>query len=478
MNPVHSHAPASLQTPRLGTRFAAVAAGLLGLAALASAAPAHAALSGNLGLRDVSRLIESDGRFYIYGTGGGGKSTADGLVFDNLSMSPPWNLSYQPGNQRIWAPDVIYVDGRYLLYGSMWSETNPKKASVIVLLSSPSLDPAKAKWKDEGVVISGPSGVTHSVIDPSPIIDPEGNLWVVWGGGYPFPNEANSIFLTRIDRATGLPLTTDPGWKPPDQPGYPLAQGHKEGPAIVHHGDYFYLFHQTGSCCSTDNGGYVMHVQRSSKITGPYTGDRVFYNASTKPGVTGPGHMGVYNNCGVERFTYHYISDSGSTIIGSNEFVWGADGWPTVGNVVTAPLKACGVNASVNGGPGGTGGAGGTTGAGGMGGVAAGSSAGGMAGTGGANSGGTTGTAGETGSAGTSTAPMGGTPPATAGSTSTPGTSGTATSQGGSSEGTSTIPDDEAGCACDIGKTDQKPRGAAWLLGATLAAIGLRRRRA
>ncbi|MES1189265.1 MAG: hypothetical protein ABUL60_35950 [Myxococcales bacterium] len=47
---------------------------------------------------------------------------------------------------------------------------------------------------------------------------------MVWGGGYPFATSANSIFLTRMDNATGLALTTDPGYKPPDSPGYVLEQ--------------------------------------------------------------------------------------------------------------------------------------------------------------------------------------------------------------------------------------------------------------
>jgi hypothetical protein len=64
-------------------------------------------------------------------------------------------------------------------------------------------------WKDEGTVVEGPAGVTHSVIDPAPVLDAEGDLYVVWGGGYPFANEADSIFLTRLDNATGLALTTD-----------------------------------------------------------------------------------------------------------------------------------------------------------------------------------------------------------------------------------------------------------------------------
>jgi hypothetical protein len=45
--------------------------------------PARAATSGQNGTHDPSRMIESDGKLYVYSTGGGSKSSPDGLVWTN-----------------------------------------------------------------------------------------------------------------------------------------------------------------------------------------------------------------------------------------------------------------------------------------------------------------------------------------------------------------------------------------------------------
>jgi hypothetical protein len=81
-----------------------------------------------------------------------------------------------------------------------------------------------------------------------------------------------------------------------------------------------------------------MHVARSSSITGPYTGDRVFYSSQRGLGINGPGHMGIFRCGQEERFTYHYYPTSRS-VIGVNRLTWGADGWPIAGPQVTSPLQ-------------------------------------------------------------------------------------------------------------------------------------------
>jgi hypothetical protein len=350
---------------------------LLALCGVATAAgAAHAQTSGSNGSHDPSRMIESSGRVYIYSTGGGAKSSADGLVWKD-EVTPTWNKNLVANNQGIWAPDGLYLNGQYLLYGSMWSAD---KSSALVLLTSPTLDPSASnyKWTDRGVAIAGPVGVTHSVIDPAPILDAQGNLWVSWGGGYPFSETADSIFVTRLDNTTGLPVTTDPGWKPPNSPGYAIAQGHKEGSFLYYHGGSYFLWYQTGSCCSGTSSTYTMHVARASAITGPYSGDRTFFASNSSLDIHGPGHIGIYTCGTVERFTYHYYPNNGS-VIGENALTWGSDGWPVAGAVVSSGLKLPCASAPPSTGVGGAGGGGGAT-------SSAGAGSAGVAGTGGAAS--------------------------------------------------------------------------------------------
>jgi hypothetical protein len=398
-------------------------------------------------------MLESEGRVYVYSTGGGAKSSADGLVW-RAEPSPPWALTL-PNNQGLWAPDGIFLNGQFYLYGAMWSAA---KASAVTLMTSPTLDPSSPnyKWIDRGVAISGPVGVTHSVIDAAPVLDASGKLWLVWGGGYPFPTNVDSIFVTRLDNQTGLPLTTDPGWNPPASPGYPIAQGHKEGPYIHYHGGFYYLFYQTGSCCSGAASTYTIHVARASAINGPYGGDQTFY-ASTG-GIHGPGHIGIYAACGFERFTYHYYPDTGGSILGENELLWTANGWPAVGPASTTPLKLCGSDSA--------GGAGGQV--------------GGVGGNGPEGTGGSPGTGGAAGSVVTGTGGSGGagTSDGSGGSTTTGGLGGdggSGDSPGSGGDGTTAA----AGCACDVRGTLGAGRAAVSgsLTSISLCALALARRR-
>ncbi|MES1209702.1 MAG: hypothetical protein ABUS79_27530, partial [Pseudomonadota bacterium] len=243
---------------------------------------------------------------------------------------------------------------------------------------------------------------------------------------------------------------------------------------------HYYLWWQTGSCCSGASSSYVMHVAQATSITGPYTGDRTFY-ASTGS-IHGPGHIGIYDKCGASRFTYHYYTDAGNSILGENELTWGSDGWPVVGASSTTPLTAC--NDQGTGGASGSG-SGGTSGGTGSGG----GRSGGAAGTDGAGTGGSTptgtggndsGTGGAVGTGGASATGgqigTGGTP-AIGGTTGAGGTTGPG--QGGAGDAPAESPQTESGCSCDVpGARGSGARGALLLFALSLAASRRAARRA
>jgi len=154
----------------LRTRGIGMLSGLLLLCGVAE--PAHAATSGQNGLHDPSRMIPSAGKVHVYSTGGRSISSSDGLVWAS-ETSPPWNPGLLPNNDGVWAPDGLFLNGQYFLYYAMWSDGN--KSSAVALLTTPSLDPASAKWVDRGVAVPGPAGGSHGVIDPGPLLDASGN---------------------------------------------------------------------------------------------------------------------------------------------------------------------------------------------------------------------------------------------------------------------------------------------------------------
>ena len=465
---------------------ASLMAGLVG-------APARAQTTGVNATHDPSRLVESNGKFFFCSTGGSCASSTDGLAWSSTGLRltvPSWSTTYTPGgNQGIWAPDIVYYQNRYFIYYSFCGVPAANAPCVIGLYTTPTLDSTAPGYKltDAGMVVNNPtndSTYQFSTIDPGPIIDPSGNLWTSWGSGYGKDQSLTQLWLTRLD-TTGLPLASDTAYKPPTVLGHALETGRREGSYVHSRNGYYFLFWNEGSCCDGTSSTYTIWVARSQgSITGPYSGNKVFYAGSGN--IHGPGHMGIYSACGVERFTYHYYPTA-SSILGENDLTWSSDDWPVAGAMSTTALKPCGNtgqggvggNIGTGGGAGQSGqaGQGGKNGQGGnigSGGAATGGTAG--RGTGGGQAGDIAGTAGASGSRGTggtsvtgnggsaaSNSGAGGAPSGMGGSNGQGGTTGTGgatvTGTGGTPStgagGAPATPDGEAsGCACGLAGTD------------------------
>jgi len=464
------------------------------LAIAATAQFAHAATTGANGTHDPSRMIESDGRLYVYSTGGGSKSSSDGLswtngpgLFDGGSI-PKSTTSVVSNNEGVWAPDVIHLNGQYYAY---YAIANAQNACAIGLVTSPTLNPSSAdyKWTDRGLIVSNTGSDSYCAIDPAPFLDAAGNFWLSWGSGYTHSATAETIYVTRLDNTTGLPSSADSA-----KPGHPVQQGHIEASYVYYHGGYYYLFWNSGGCCSGASSTYLIHVARSQSVTGPYTGTKSFYGSTGS--IHGPGQIGIYDECGANRFTYHYYPDSGGSVLGENELSWSADGWPVVGAESTTPIKVCtpaGVSAG-SGGSGGTAGSPGTAGAGGA--VAQGGAAGSAFGMGGASSGGAssggaavsgsggepTDSAGAPGAGGTSasgpqTGGAGGALGALAGSPSNAGAAIAAAGTPSSGAGDAPNTSDDGGCSFTARRTVGSDAAVAGMLVLGVALQGMRRRR-
>lgn len=63
-----------------------------------------------------------------------------------------------PGNCDLWAPDINYFDGEYVLYYA--ASTLSSQISVIGVATSPSMEPGT--WTDHGEVISSTTGDVYN----------------------------------------------------------------------------------------------------------------------------------------------------------------------------------------------------------------------------------------------------------------------------------------------------------------------------
>ena len=315
---------------------------------LLQAAPPN--LRGSLGIHDPSTIIQCNGRYYVFGTGGGidSKSSADKQYWVTgpsvFTTAPSWTTSYTKSSLNgFWAPEIIYFNGLYHLYYAV--STFGTNYSAIGLATNPTLDPSNSSylWTDQGAVITSTKANNYNCIDPSVTFDASSNLWMSFGSFW------NGIYLVELDATTGLLNATNSTLTHlavNSASGDPI-----EASYLYPYGGNYYLFVNWGSCCNgpwtTDN--YNIRVGRSTTgITGPYY-DRSGNNMASGGGTlflkaTGkffaPGQIGILNENGTYYFGYHYIdanygvaaSEYGVPTFDLEPLYWTPDGWPTFTN--------------------------------------------------------------------------------------------------------------------------------------------------
>lgn len=292
-------------------------------------------LYGDISAHDPSRMIQDGNTYYVYTTGYDIPSltstdrihwTQGPTVLQHGTY--PWARKAVPGNDgyTIWAPDVIYNNGLYYLYYAIAGG----KDTAIGLLTSPTLNPntSNYRWTDRGEVIGTTASNRYAAIDPTPYFDVSGNMWLSWGSGYVFTWSDPEIFETPLNKNTGLPSTSNPAQ-------YGVVYGHVEASYVYYHDRYYYLFWNTGGCCSGTSSTYLIHVARSQSVTGPYVDKNGTQGSSdtflaSAGNIHGPGQIGILTGS-PDYYTYHYYNASGNAVLGEGVLNWGSDGWPIAG---------------------------------------------------------------------------------------------------------------------------------------------------
>ena len=285
--------------------------------------------------RDPSTIVKCNGEFWVFYTGRGIPSyhSKDLVKWEPgppvFHTAPEWIARAVPGNRNMnyWAPDVVHVGDRYLLYYSV--STFGKITSAIGLATTPTLDPADPAyhWTDQGVVVQSHEGGDFNTIDPSVLAD-DGKLWLSFGSYW------SGIKLVKLDPKTGK--RSDP-----DAPVIPLAYNKSIEASCLHkHDGYYYLFVDWGTCCQGLKSTYNIRVGRSRKVTGPYV-DRNDLDMRKGGGslllgdrgpLVGPGHAGILTDNGKTWFTSDFEGDSrmgGKATLAIMPLRW-KSGWPEV----------------------------------------------------------------------------------------------------------------------------------------------------
>ena len=306
------------------------------LVAITCAAAEVEPLAGELFAHDPSTILKVDARYHLFSTGVGiaTKSSSNRMHWSRgapVFASPPqWTTNAVPGfRSHFWAPDVVFIGGKYYLYYSV--STFGKQRSAIGLATSPTLDSTSARygWTDLGVVLESRPGDDFNAIDPGLLLDRDGKLWMAFGSFW------RGIYLTELDSRTGQRFATN-------SPLHRLAYHEAiEAAALHRRGDHYLLFVNWGTCCRGTNSTYEVRIGRSKSVTGPYLdrdgkdlverGGTLFLK--TEDTDVGPGHIAVLNDSGKEFISYHVYDGKmrGRSQLRVRPLNWSADGWPVAG---------------------------------------------------------------------------------------------------------------------------------------------------
>ncbi len=299
----------------------AAAFSVLGLL-LTLAGPAPAQLAGEPFIHDPSTIVQSDGKWWTFGTRGGGLVSNDGWVWHSGGERPGGGV----------APDVIKIGERYYVtYAVGGGGMNGGHASNVKVMWTRSLDPKSRDfgYHDVGIVASTNGIEIADAIDPA-FLYAEGRLWLSYGTYF------GAIRLVELDPRTGGRLA---GNQPVD------VAIDMEATALLHRDGWYYLLGTHGTCCDGPNSSYNIRVGRSRNITGPFVDNMgvPLLKGGGKLVVAGrgrqygPGHFGLIDlGDGVEKYSMHYEADldrSGRSVLGIQPLLW-TDGWPVGGDDV------------------------------------------------------------------------------------------------------------------------------------------------
>ena len=273
-------------------------------------------------IHDPSTIAECDGKYYTFGTGGGGLISDDGWSWHGGAERPGGGA----------APDVLKIGDRYLvIYGATGGGLGGGHNGRILTMWNKTLDPKSSDFKyTNAIEVCASDGMEdQDAIDPGMLLDPTtGRLWVSYGTYF------GTIRLIELDPTTGERVK---GNKEKD-----IAID-CEATDLIYRDGWYYLLGTHGTCCDGVNSTYNIVVGRSKNVEGPYldnVGRDMFHGGgkmviAAGDRVCGPGHFGrTVIDEGLEIMSCHYEADferSGRSVLGIRPLLW-KNGWPIAGD--------------------------------------------------------------------------------------------------------------------------------------------------
>lgn len=288
---------------------------------------------------DPSVIRAKDGYFYLYATQ---TKTYWMPVYRSKDLV---NWEYQgtafnkatepdlPGGGAFWAPEIRFLNGKYVLYYS-WAKMNGADISYTAVAVG---DTPMGPFPDSKELI-GNKEFGSNCIDQF-YYEEDGKKYMFFGS-------FKGIYVTELED-DGLTVKLGNDGKPTLKKQ--VCGNAFEGTNIYKKGKYYYLFASIGSCCNGVNASYQVVVGRSENLLGPYVdkdGKDMLKNnwelvlEGDGQKWIGPGHNSIIiqDDEGTDWMIYHsYLKKDGE--VGGrlgmlDRVLWTDNGWPYIRNCV------------------------------------------------------------------------------------------------------------------------------------------------
>jgi len=230
-------------------------------------------------------------------------------------------------NARLWAPDINYINGKYVLYYAMgvWGDLE-RSCSGVAVADSPT-----GPFTDKGMIVDFKTTGVRNGIDPN-YFEAKKHKYLYWGSlGNGSGIHGVELSSDGLSVAKGSEITK-------------LTCGKDEGAYMHKRGKYYYLFASRGSCCEGARSTYNVIVGRSKDPMGPFvskTGKSMLdedYDLTILSGTedklfVGTGHNAeiITDDAGDDWMIYHtYWKENNykGRVLAIDKVLWDNEGWP------------------------------------------------------------------------------------------------------------------------------------------------------